>query len=134
MSRAPCTHRSLPLPTRLVAPGRGARARHDTLGDCFSASPGDERKAYSSRAPRARRKWPLARRLVALARKHRDVERRIVRPGPEHAVIEVQAVHLGADDVVVHLLGDRPAAWIDRREACLITRERFCCPAIALAV
>ena len=40
-------------------------------------------------------------------------------------MIEVQAVHLGADDVVVHLLGDWPCAWIDGGEACLITRESF---------
>ena len=43
------------------------------------------------------------------AREDGDVERRVVGPRPEHAVIEVEPVHLRADDVPVHLLRDRPA-------------------------
>src|SRR5262249_40893442 len=58
----------------------------------------------------------LARRLVTLGRKHGDVEGRIVRPRPQHAVIEVEPVHLRADDVVVDLLRDRPARRIHGSE------------------
>ena len=46
----------------------------------------------------------LARGLVALLREDRDVEGRVVGPGLQDAVIEVEAVHLRAHDVVVHLL------------------------------
>ena len=67
---------------------------------------------------------PFARRLVALRGEDGDVERRVVRPRPEHAVIEVEAVHLGADDVPVDLLRDRPAARIDGGEAALVGRQR----------
>ena len=51
---------------------------------------------------------------VALLRDHGGVEAGMTRPGPEHAVVELQAVHLGANQVPVHLLGHRPAPRIDR--------------------
>ena len=79
----------------------------------ISGAPRRKRKRvlpHLHRPPRAAPPAPADR----SRREHRDVERRIVRPGPQHAMIEVEPVHLGADDVVVDLLRNRPAARIDR--------------------
>ncbi len=43
---------------------------------------------------------------------HRDVERRIPRPGPSYAVVEVEPVHLGADQMPVDLLLDAPVGRV----------------------
>ena len=66
---------------------------------------------------------PLARRLIALRAEDRDVERGVVGPRPQHAVIEVEAVHLRADDVVVDLLRDRPGRGLDGGEPIPIGAE-----------
>ncbi len=55
----------------------------------------------------------LARRLVTLRAEHRDVERGVVGPGPQDAVVEVEPVHLRAEYVVIDLLRDRPGRGID---------------------
>jgi hypothetical protein len=71
---------------------------------------------YFHRSTPACRQRALACRLVALVHERGDVEGGIVDPRLQDAVIEIEPVHLGADDVVVHLLGDRPRRWIDRAQ------------------
>ena len=65
----------------------------------------------------------FARRLVAFVGEHGDVEGRVVLPRLEHAMIELEPVHFGADDMIVDLRRDRPSGRIDRLEAPLIRRE-----------
>ena len=98
---------------------------------------GDDRKAGSDLSCVLRREWkrvlpdidaarrerPLPRRLIALVEKDRDVERRVVRPRLQHAMIEVEPVHLRADDVVVDLLRNRPGARIDRGQPIHVAGE-----------
>jgi hypothetical protein len=79
-----------------------------------------ERELVAPDLDGAQRERSLARRLVALLVEHRDVEAGIVDPGLQDPVVEVEAVQLGADNVVVDLLRNRPAARIDRREALAI--------------
>ena len=45
------------------------------------------------------------------------VERRVALPRLEHAMIEIQAAHLGQHDHVVDALGDGPRAVVQRVEA-----------------
>jgi hypothetical protein len=71
----------------------------------------------------SRARSALARRLIALRAEDRDVERGVVGPRPQHAVIEVEAVHLRADDVVVDLLRDRPGRGLDGGEPIPIGAE-----------
>src|SRR5262245_39754831 len=40
-------------------------------------------------------------------------------------MIELEAVHLGANDLIVHLLWDWPSRWIDHREARSVTSQVF---------
>ena len=54
---------------------------------------------------------------VALLGAHRGVVGGIARPRLEHREVVLHAVHLGADQVQVHLLGDRPPGGVDRAEA-----------------
>ena len=56
---------------------------------------------------------PFVRRDVAPVRPDRLVESRIARPRLQHAAIEFVAVHLGANEMPVHLLGNRPVADIE---------------------
>ena len=103
----------------------------EKAGNCSDAGShsvcisGSEREAVAPDLHRAERVVPFAGGLIAPAGKHRDVERGIVRPGPQHAVVEVQPVHLGTDDVPVDLLRDRPAGPIDRGQTSLEGGERF---------
>ena len=62
----------------------------------------------------------LVSRDVALSRKDLRIESRILHPGFPHAVIEIEAVHLGSYQMVVHLLRHRPAARVDRDEPLLV--------------
>ncbi len=78
---------------------------------------GRERKLVAPQLDRALGERPLARRLIGLLVEHRDVEGRIVRPGLEHSVVEVEPVELGADEMPVHLLRNRPGARVHLREA-----------------
>ena len=66
---------------------------------------------------------PFVRRRVALRRPDRSVEGRIALPRLEHAQIEVETVHLGAQQLVVDLLRDRPRVGFDRLQARLIGLE-----------
>ena len=45
----------------------------------------------------------------------RVVKRRVARPGLQHAVVEIVAVHLGAHEMPVDLLRNRPVRNIERR-------------------
>ena len=69
------------------------------------------------------RERALARGLVALLREDRDVEGRVIGPGLQDAVVEVEARELRAHDVVIGLLRDRPAARIDRGQPPAPRRE-----------
>jgi hypothetical protein len=40
-------------------------------------------------------------------------------------MVELQAVHLGADDLIVHLLWDRPFRRVDRRKARSVAGQVF---------
>ncbi len=51
------------------------------------------------------------------------VEGRVARPGPEDAVVEVVAVHLGLDEVPVYPLGHRPAGGVDGQQSLPQTEE-----------
>jgi len=66
---------------------------------------------------------PFARRLIALFGEHRHVERRVVCPGTQDAVIEIEPVHLGPNDVVVHLGVRRPPGGVERCEPLAVGRE-----------
>ena len=57
---------------------------------------------------------PFMGRHVALGREDLQVEARIARPRPPHPVVEVEPVHLGAQQVPVDLLGNRPALGCER--------------------
>jgi hypothetical protein len=62
----------------------------------------------------------LARRLIALTGEDADVEGRIVRPRTNDAMVEIQSVHLGPQDLPVHVLVHGPAVGLDCGEAPLI--------------
>ena len=70
-------------------------------------------------------RWPFVRRHIALRRPHGLVEGRVAHPGLEHAVIEIKSVHLGAHDVPVDLLCDRPPARVDGMQARQVIPEFF---------
>ena len=59
---------------------------------------------------------PLAGRLVAAVVEHGAIEGRVVRPGPQHAVVEVQARHLRPDQVPVDLVVRSPARGVEGGE------------------
>ena len=54
---------------------------------------------------------------IAASGMNEPVKGRISGPGPADPVIECQAVHLGPDQAIVHLSGDRPAAGVDSVES-----------------
>jgi hypothetical protein len=60
---------------------------------------------------------------VALRRPDLGVERRIALPRLEDAQVEVEAVHLGAQQVIVDLLRDRPRLRLDRLQPGLISLQ-----------
>ena len=80
-----------------------------------------ERVTVQSLVDAANREGAFARRLIAFVTVDRDVERRVVRPRLEHAVIEIEAVHLGTDDGGIDLLVDRPCVGRNRIQPCLPT-------------
>ncbi len=61
----------------------------------------------------------LVRRYVAPGGKHHRVEGGVVGPRPADPVVEIETVHLTADQPVVDLLLHRPSTGIDRVEASL---------------
>ena len=83
-----------------------------------------ERQAPQLDRPRHRR--PFAQRGVALGVDHHRVERGIAGPGPQHTVVEVEAVHLGPHELAVDEPRDRPAARVDRLEAGPHLRQSAC--------
>jgi hypothetical protein len=62
---------------------------------------------------------PLMRGRVALRSPDRHVVRRVAHPRLQHAHVEVEAVHLGAHDLIVNLLRNGPRAGLDCGQACL---------------
>ena len=112
-------------------------ARADEVAPRLREQPRDRTDAGvdTRRAPRVQRERvapelhgaerlrSLARRLVAPVAEHGDVERRIVRPRLEHAMVKVEPAHLGAHQLVIDLLGDRPSIRVDRREPSLVVDE-----------
>ena len=57
-----------------------------------------------------------------------QVEGRVPGPGPGHTVVEVEPVHLGADEVVIDLVGDRPVGDLDCREPALVVLQALPLP------
>jgi hypothetical protein len=107
----------------------GARLRQQRR-DRLEARPqlgeplGAERQRVLPQLDRAGLVRALARGRVGLRREHDRVEARVARPGPQHALVEVEPVHLGAHDPVVDLLRDRPAGDVDRSQPRLERRQR----------
>ena len=69
----------------------------------------------------------FVRRNVALVGPDRLIVGRVADPWLEHAVIEIEAVHLRANDVPVHLLLDGPAADVDGIQPFEIVRQFLVC-------
>jgi hypothetical protein len=61
--------------------------------------------------------------LVALVEEDGHIEAGIVCPRSEHAVVEIESVHLCPNDVPVDLLPDGPTAGADVGEAALECRK-----------
>ncbi len=60
---------------------------------------------------------PLVRRGVALVVPDHLVPGRVAFPGLQHPHVEVEAIHLGAQDFVVHAMLDGPVRRVDGGEA-----------------
>ena len=99
------------------------RNRPDPRGQPGGGAFGRERKRVRPQVDPAGRERTLARRLVALVGVERDVEGGVARPRLQDAVVEVEAVHFRAHDVVIDLSADGPAARIDRGQATLPVDE-----------
>ena len=67
--------------------------------------------------------WTLSRRLVAPIQKDSHIKSGIVCPRSEHAVVEIEPVHLSPHDVPINLLVDGPTAGINSGEAALVRRK-----------
>ena len=65
----------------------------------------------------------FVRRHIALVGPDRLVVGRVANPWHQHAVIEIEAVHLGVHQVPVNLLCDGPAGGVDRIEPCPVPLE-----------
>ena len=107
-----------------IAPGLIQQSRH---GSQFDAHRGPGQVAQRERilveAQRARPLGPLARRNIGRRGMHHRVERRVARPRVHHPMVEIEAVHLGLDQPVVDLLGDRPRRVVDGGQPRLEARE-----------
>ncbi len=75
-----------------------------------------ERELPSPQLDGAERIRALAGRLIALVRHDADVEGRISRPWLQDAMVEIQPVHLCAQDMEIDLLCDGPRARIESGE------------------
>ena len=67
--------------------------------------------------------WALSRWLVAPIQEDSHIKSGVVCPRSEHAMVEIEPVHLGPHDMPINLLVDGPAAGINSGEAALIRSE-----------
>ncbi len=82
-----------------------------------------EREGVGPEVDDAVRRRPFVRRGVARLLPNRGVVGRIAHPRLQYPHVEVEAVHLGAHELEVDLLLDRPPGRVDRREPRTIARE-----------
>ena len=128
----PAIHRSRALPVEIDARLREQR-RDDAAARRSSFASAAASRAGTRRSRTRRRAWCVGPSCagVSLCSVQIDViERRIARPRLEHAHVEVEPVHLGAHELIVDLLLDRPALESCRAAAPdTPSARRACAPA-----